>query len=90
MVTVADLAAAAAGAAAVLALVLAVLAFSAWRRTRTKRSVYLGVAFVVLGAQAGLLAYLLQAHAEVSGAWLGVPVASMVALVLMYVALLRV
>lgn len=90
MVTVANLAAASAGAAAVLAVVLAGVAFTAFKRTRSKRSVYLGAAFVVLAVQAGLTAYLLQLAADVPRVWLLVPGANMAALVLMYVALLRV
>lgn len=90
MVTVANLAAASAGAAAVLAVVLAGVALAAWNRTRSKRSLFLSAAFVVLGVQAGLTAYLLQLAANVPRAWLLVPGANMVALVLMYVALLRV
>lgn len=90
MVTVANLAAASAGAAAVLAVVLAGIAFTAWNRTRSSRSLFLGAAFLVLAFQAGLTAYLLQLAANVPRAWLLVPGSSMVALVLMYVALLRV
>lgn len=90
MVTVADLAAGAAGAAAVLALVLTGLAIAAWRRTRTSRSVYLGAAFVVSAGQAGLTAFLLQRQAELPTSWLAVPAAHAVALLLMYLALLRV
>jgi hypothetical protein len=90
MATVADVAAAAAGAAAVIAVVLTGLAVVAWRRTRTSRSLYLGAAFVVSAAQAGLTAYLLNRSADLPRLWLTVPVAHAVALGLMYAALLRV
>lgn len=90
MVTVADLAAASAGAAAVLGLVLTGLAALAWRRTRTSRSLFLGAAFVVSAVQAALTAGLLSQRADLPRLWLAVPVAHAVALLLMYIALLRV
>lgn len=90
MATVADLAAGAAGAAAVLALVLTGLAITAWRRTRSNRSLYLGAAFLVSAGQAGLTAFLLQRQADLPTLWLTVPVAHAGAMLLMYVALLRV
>lgn len=90
MASVADVAAAAAGAGALLGLALAVVAVIAYRRTRTSRNLYLAAAFVVSALQAGLTGYLLLRFAEVPSLWLGVPVAHAVALVLMYVALLRV
>jgi hypothetical protein len=90
MASVADFAAGAAGAGALLGLALAVLAGLAYRRTRGQRNLYLASAFLVLAAQAGIMAYLLQLSAELPALWLAVPVGQAVALLLMYVALLRV
>lgn len=90
MASVADIAAGAAGAGALLGLALAVLAVTAYRRTRTSRNLYLAVAFLVLAAQAGLTAYLLQLRADLPTLWLAVPISHAAALLLMYVALLRV
>lgn len=90
MATVADLAAGSAGAAAVIAVVLTVLAVRAWRATGARRNLYLGAAFVVSAGQAGLTAFLLQRQADLPLPWLAVPVAHAGALLLMYVALLRV
>lgn len=90
MATVADFAAGAAGAAAVLALVLTVLAVRAWRQTRSQRSLYLGAAFFVSAGQAGVTAFLLQQQANLPPVWLTVPAAHAAAMLLMYLALLRV
>lgn len=90
MVTVADLAAGAAGAAAVLSLVLTGLALRAWQRTRSRRNLLLGIAFAVSTAEAGLMAFLLQRQADLPTAWLAVPGAHAGAMLVMYLALLRV
>jgi hypothetical protein len=90
MANVANLAAAAAGAGALLGLALTVLAGLAYRRTRGSRHLYLAAAFLVLSLQAGLTAYLLQLRADLPSLWLAVPTAQALALLLMYVALLRV
>lgn len=90
MANVADVAAGAAGAGALLGVALAVIALVAYRRTRGTRNLYLAAAFGVLSGQAGLTAYLLQLRADLPVLWLAVPIAHAAALVLMYVALLRV
>lgn len=90
MASVADIAAAAAGAGALLGLALTVLAGIAYQRTRGTRNLYLSAAFLVLSVQAGVMGYLLQQTAELPALWLAVPAAQAVALLLMYVALLRV
>lgn len=90
MATVADLAAGAAGAGALIGLALAVVAAIAYRRTRSSRNLYLSAAFVVSSGQAGLTAYLLYDSANLPETWLLVPVAHAIALLLMYLALLRV
>lgn len=90
MASVADIAAGAAGAGALLGLALTVLAGVAYRRTRGTRNLYLASAFLVLSGQAGVMAYLLQRTAEVPVLWLAVPAAQAAALLLMYLALLRV
>lgn len=90
MATVADLAAGAAGAGALLGLALAVVAGLAYRRTRSTRNLWLSAAFVVSSLQAGLTAFLLYRSADLPRAWLLVPVAHAAALLLMYIALLRV
>jgi hypothetical protein len=90
MASVADVAAGAAGAGALLGLALTVIAAIAYRRTRGSRNLYLSVAFLLLSVQAGLSAYLLQLRADLPPLWLAVPIAQTAALVLMYLALLRV
>lgn len=90
MASVADIAAGAAGAGALLGLALTVLAGFAYRRTRTSRNLYLAAAFLVLSAQAAVMAYLLQLRADLPALWLAVPTAQALALLLMYLALLRV
>ncbi|PSG95984.1 hypothetical protein BRD56_12895 [Thermoplasmatales archaeon SW_10_69_26] len=90
MASVADVAAGAAGAGALLGLALTVIAAIAYRRTRGSRNLYLSVAFLLLSVQAGLSAYLLQLRADLPPLWLAVPIAKTAALVLMYLALLRV
>ncbi len=90
MATVADIAAGAAGAAAVLAIVLTVLALQAWRRTRSARSIWLSAAFLVSAVQAAVTAFLLQAQADLPPEWLSVPIAHGAAMLLIYIALLRV
>lgn len=89
MVAVADLAGAAAGAAAVLAIALAALAVKAYRATGSRRNLYLAAAFVVSGLQAVLTAWLLLEATQLDPAWLSVPVAHALTMVLLYVALLR-
>lgn len=90
MANVADVAAGAAGAGALLGIALAVIASIAYRRTRSDRNLYLAAAFVVLAGQAALTGFLLQRSAELPALWLVVPVSHAAALVLMYLALLRV
>ncbi len=89
MAAVANIAGAAAGAAAVLAVALAALAIRAYRATGSRRNLYLATAFIVSGLQAILTAWLLLAATQLDPAWLTVPVAHALTMVLLYIALLR-